>query len=59
MGRIVNPIAGFVRRDEGATLVEYGIAIVLAVAVGTTALVSLGGQINANMVAATTELARR
>jgi pilus assembly protein Flp/PilA len=35
--------------DEGVTLVEYGIAIALAVAVGTGALLALGGQINTSL----------
>ncbi len=35
--------------DEGVTLVEYGIAIALAVAVGTGALLTLGGQINTSL----------
>jgi pilus assembly protein Flp/PilA len=39
--------------DEGATLVEYGIAITLAVGVGTVALVALSGAISANMNDAT------
>ena len=35
--------------DEGATLVEYGIAIVLAVVVGTGGLLALGGEVNLQM----------
>lgn len=35
--------------DEGVTLVEYGIAIALAVAVGTGALLALGAQINTSL----------
>ena len=35
--------------DEGVTLVEYGIAIGLAVAVGTAALAALGTQINTSL----------
>lgn len=35
--------------DEGVTLVEYGVAIALAVAVGTGALLTLGGQINTSL----------
>jgi pilus assembly protein Flp/PilA len=38
------------RRDEkGVTLVEYGIALVLAVVVGTTALVGLANDIDGRM----------
>jgi len=39
--------------DEGATLVEYGIAITLAVGVGTVALLALSNAISANMGDAT------
>ncbi|MDW4499969.1 hypothetical protein R5H30_18395 [Sulfitobacter sp. D35] len=35
--------------DEGATLVEYGVAIVLAVVVGTGGLLALGGEVNTQM----------
>ena len=35
--------------DEGVTLVEYGVAVALAVAVGTVALSALGGNISVAM----------
>ena len=35
--------------DEGVTLVEYGVAVALAVAVGTVALIALGGNISTAM----------
>lgn len=48
-----------IRCDEGATLVEYGIAVVLAVIVGTGALITLAGQVNTNLGDATTAAAQR
>ena len=39
----------FRHNDEGVMLVEYGIAIGLAVAVGTAALAALGVQINTSL----------
>lgn len=39
--------------NEGATLVEYGIAITLAVAVGLGGLAALGGAVNGELGAAT------
>ena len=42
-------VARFARDERGATLVEYGIAVVLAVIVGTVGLVGLGNQVNNNM----------
>ncbi len=45
------------RRDEkGVTLVEYGIAIALAVGLGTAALTTLGTEIGAAMTAAGNEM---
>jgi pilus assembly protein Flp/PilA len=42
--------------DQGATLVEYGIALSIAAAVGAGAFVGLGGKINAKVTAADTAL---
>ena len=46
----------FVRDERGVTLVEYGIAIALAVAVGATALGLLGNEIDAALGAAGTAM---
>lgn len=43
--------------ESGATLVEYGIAILVAVIVGSVGLVSLANQINGNLNSAANELA--
>lgn len=40
--------------DEGVTLVEYGVALLLAVTVGTVALTSLGNNITTAMNSAGT-----
>ena len=42
--------------EDGATLVEYGIAIGLAVLVGGGALATLGGDVNASLGAASAAL---
>lgn len=42
--------------DEGVTLVEYGIAIALAVFLGVGALTTLGTEISAAMGAAGTQM---
>lgn len=48
------------RRDEkGVTLVEYGIALVLAIMVGGALLTGLAGQVSTNMTDATTAAASR
>jgi Flp pilus assembly pilin Flp len=39
----------FARDDRGVTLVEYGIALILAIAVGTTALTNLGTEVSTQM----------
>ncbi|MCE6951399.1 hypothetical protein LAZ29_10695 [Cereibacter sphaeroides] len=43
----------FSRDEEGVTLVEYGIAVVLAIVVGTGALMTLGGAVEGNLDEAT------
>ncbi|MGJ8546040.1 MAG: Flp family type IVb pilin [Sulfitobacter sp.] len=42
----------FRKDEEGATLVEYGIALGIAIAVGSAGLVALSGNIEANMASA-------
>jgi pilus assembly protein Flp/PilA len=42
----------FARDERGVTLVEYGIAIALAVAVGVTSLTVLAGEIDGATIAA-------
>ena len=44
------------RDERGVTMIEYGIAIVLAVVVGTAGLLALGAQIDGNMKSAATEM---
>ena len=39
----------FLKEESGATLVEYGVALVLAVVVGGVALTSLAGDVSAQM----------
>lgn len=48
----LNLLIRFRHDDEGVTLVEYGVALLLAVTVGTVALVALGGNITGAMNAA-------
>ena len=54
---LVSILSRLCRHEKGATLVEYGVAIVLALIVGTVALIGLAGQINANLDEATDCLA--
>ena len=49
---IKNLVKRLARDERGATLVEYGVAVVLAVVVGTGALIALAGEVNNNMTAA-------
>lgn len=42
----------FLRKESGATLVEYGVALILAIIVGGTALVTLADGVSNNMEAA-------
>ncbi|MBY6067219.1 hypothetical protein KUW17_10740 [Leisingera aquaemixtae] len=57
MTAYLNMMLAKLRRDErGVTLVEYGIAIALAVAVGTGALAALGVEITTAMGVAGTAM---
>ena len=49
-------IAGLLKDQRGVTLVEYGIAIALAIGVGSLTLAALAGEINAAVAAAGTEM---
>lgn len=49
-------IIRFRHDDSGVTLVEYGIAIALAVGLGTAALATLSGEIGTAMGAAGTAM---
>lgn len=42
-------ISKWAHSESGATMVEYGIAVVVAVLVGTSGLILLGNQVNNNM----------
>jgi pilus assembly protein Flp/PilA len=52
-------MARFSRDEKGATLVEYGVAVVLAVVVGTGGLILMADGVNANMGEATGAMAER
>lgn len=49
---LMKKLRSFRRDEEGVTLVEYGIALVLAVTVGTATLVGLAGDVQGEMDAA-------
>ena len=48
---IKNLVKRLARDERGATLVEYGVAVVLAVVVGTGALITMADQVDNNMTA--------
>lgn len=49
-------IKNFLKRESGATLVEYGVALILAIIVGGTALSTLARETSANMNESTSAL---
>lgn len=49
-------LSRFRRDEDGATLVEYGIALTLAILVGGTALTQLGKDVSASMGSASEAL---
>lgn len=46
---LMKKLRSFRSNDEGVTLVEYGIALVLAVTVGTSTLLLLAGDVTGQM----------
>ena len=42
-------VRSFLFDESGATLVEYGVALILAIVIGGVGLTQLGGQTNDNM----------
>lgn len=54
MRKFLLKIGHFRRSEDGATLVEYGIALLVAVVVGTTALITLAESTRDNFNAADT-----
>ena len=54
ISKLTSLFTRFSRDEKGVTLVEYGIALILAVAVGTTALSTLGTAVGDKMGAAET-----
>ncbi len=53
---LLKNLRAFCKEDEGVTLVEYGIALTLAIAVGTGALAGLGTVIGGEMDGACTAM---
>jgi Flp pilus assembly pilin Flp len=49
MKKFLMTVAHFRRNDEGVTLVEYGIAITLAIVLGVGALSTLAGSVGSSM----------
>ena len=56
MLNIKNMLSRFRRDEKGVTLVEYGIAIALAVGLGAGALTTLGNDVGDAMTAAGAEM---
>ena len=42
----------FITSESGAILVEYGVALLVAISLGGVGLITLGNQVEANMMAA-------
>ncbi len=49
-------VSSFLGSDSGATLVEYGVALLVAIIVGGTGLSILGAEAEANMETARQEM---
>ena len=46
---LMKKLRSFGRNDEGVTLVEYGVALILAVAVGATVIGNMGTKVTGQM----------
>ena len=57
--KFLKTLLSFRKDERGVTLVEYGVAITLAIVVGTTLLTVVGAQINQNMNDASSKMALR
>lgn len=49
---ILKTMQRFVKDDSGASMVEYGVALLVIVTIGTAAMVTLGGAVAANLTTA-------
>ena len=56
LSKLTSLFARFSRDEKGVTLVEYGIALILAITVGTGALTLLGGAVSGEMGQGTSAL---
>lgn len=54
--QIMNMLSRFQKDEDGATLVEYGIALTLAITLGTGAFLTLAGDVDAEFASASTVL---
>ena len=52
-------IYSFLRSEDGATLVEYGVALLVAIIVGGTGLIALANQTSTNVTDTTPIVAAR
>lgn len=56
MRRIISAVASFVRDEEGATMVEYGLMVALIAVAAIAAVTSLGGGVTSTFGSATAKL---
>lgn len=47
--RILESIRSFVAEQSGASMVEYGVALIVVVAIGVVAMNGLGGKVKSNV----------
>ena len=47
--KLLNIVKRFIKEDSGASMVEYGVALLVVAAIGVGAMSFLGGQVDANV----------
>lgn len=54
--KLVKLVNRFCKEESGASMVEYGVALLVVAAIGATAMTTLGGAISTNLTAACTAI---
>lgn len=54
--KLLNILARFRKSESGASMVEYGVALLVIAAIGVGAMTTLGGAVSANVTSACTAL---
>ncbi|MCK0104209.1 Flp family type IVb pilin [Pseudohalocynthiibacter sp. F2068] len=54
--KFIETVKSFCKDESGASMVEYGVALLVVSAIGVTAMTTLGGGVSANVTTACTAI---